>query len=150
MPGGGGERGPWVNGVTLCWSGGENVTAPVVVGPGDGCLFVAVFRGSDIVRGALDVENCACCCCCAAVFETDVLDQTVCAVEDVEDDVIVGAALGMAELCARKAARKFERNGRFDDISEGVVKCMKVGAAADAVRICPWKGICVSSRLLLL
>jgi len=80
VPGEGGERGPWVKGLTLCWRGGENVTAPVVAGPGEGCravVFGAAFRGSEIVRGALEVENWDCCCCCAAVLESDVLAQTV-------------------------------------------------------------------------
>jgi len=45
-----------------------------------------------------------------------VLDQTVCAVEDVDVVVSDGAAFGIAEECARKAARKLERNGRLLDI----------------------------------
>lgn len=83
----------------MCWRGGEKVLAPAVEGPGDGCRFVlgAVFRGSDIVRGALAVENCD--CCWLVVVGRDVFAQTVWGVDDVEDDVIVvEVALGMAEL----------------------------------------------------
>lgn len=41
------------------------------------------------------------------------LDHTVCAVDEADVVVSDGAAFGIAEECARKAARKFERNGRL-------------------------------------
>ena len=95
-----------VRGETLCWRGGEKV-GKFDVGPGDGCRFVcdgAALRASDMARGEDTVLSCEVCC---------VLDHTVCAVDEVDVVVSEGAALGIAEEWARKAARKFERNGRL-------------------------------------
>ena len=57
-------------------------------------------------------------CCAAADVEVEDEDQTVCEVAAAEV-----LAFGMADECALKAARKLERNGRFEDIVEGCAWC---------------------------
>ena len=69
-----------------------------------------------IERGEETVLMWDCCWCCALEpLLAELEDQTVCAVAATAVEVVVieGADLGIAE-CARKAARKLDKKGRFE------------------------------------
>lgn len=113
-----GARVPCVLGETWwCNGGGEKV------GPGE--VEGSVFRGSIMDLGAVvDVDDCA---VCVVGPEYDVAAAVQAAAVLVEAEALDAApgVLGRTEEWARKAARKFERKGRFEVIigREGCVVC---------------------------